>query len=648
MTASRGCTLAQALLLASALCAQGSALEPSIAGIHVVEEALSWTVPPDRTNTSGIGRTVHRHTIEVQLPASTDRRAAIIGFPLAEGGRPDSVLIRLRDASGAELELGPSQWRLVEEGTWVQIAGWLTVDVPADMNARDLSIAIVNAHAGPPHVETIFLNGPYPIRSKRIELVFAPGHFPGFTVHNGMPAAELDPTGASVLGGRTTGPLRRMDTYRWKADDLPPWPASDLALRHTCLPYLRLNYALPPPSTMLFTVQRDFDRSHPHLIVSTGKHAHAFLRFVERIRARHPRGDVQRTVREVVRFVADSVRIVPDSTLIQGEAIGTYFHQRRMSRQKVIALYRSLFTILDIPFMVGHARSRALPSHADTTFAWGEGTHELLGFTAEDGSFHIIVPADEHGAWWMNEAPACIAGTPARFFRFDPALMRPTEELLTTVPATGDHRIAHRASLSCAPDGSVLIDHHTTQLSGLPATVLQGIGPSVRAPERMHRALAALFGLDALLDAERTTHMASYGSRMMLVRHGADTLPMTPGAVRLEQCVRIHLPTDLEDLGSCAWSIPVPITVRADLQLTVADTRAFALVVPADTEHSNALGRFTCTTERTAAGAAVLHLVLQLNSGIFSGAERTLLHELLQPAQERLAQVPFIRRSGPP
>ena len=648
MNATRGCSLAPTILLAVALCAQGPAREPSTTGINVVEETLSWTVNPDRTNTNGAGPTVHRHAIHVQLPSHADKQAITIALPLAEAGRPDSVLIRLRDASGAELEMGPSHWRLAEEGNWVQIAGWLMVDVPADLDARDLSIAIVNAHAGPPHVETIFLHGPYPIRSKRIELVFAPGHFPGFTVHNDMPAAELDPTGASVLGGRTTGPPRRLDTYRWHVNDLPAWPASDLVLRHTCLPYLRLNYTLPPPSAMLYAVQLEFDRSYPHLTVSTGKHAHAFLRFVERIRARHPRGDVQRTVREVVRFVADSIRIVPDSTLIQGEAIGTYFHQRRMSRQKVVALYRSLFTILDIPFMVGHARSRALPTHADTTFAWGEGTHELLGFTAEDGSFHMIVPADGNGAWWMDEAPACIAGTPARFFRFDPALMRPTEELLTTVPATGDHRIAHRASLTCTPDGSVRIDRNTTQLSGLPATVLHGIGPSVRAPERMHRALAALLGLDALMDGERTTDMASDGSRTVLVRHGTGTLRMTPGPVRLEQCVRIHLPTDLEDLGSCAWSLPVPITVRADLQLTVADTGAFALVLPAAIEHGNAVGHFTCTTERTATSSAVLHLVLQLNGGTFSGAEQGLLLELLRPAQERLAQAPFIRRTGPP
>jgi hypothetical protein len=632
----RGCILALVLGPACALHAQSPDQLPAH-DVVIIREEVSWTVTSDRL-------TLHRHAIELERAHPAGRWPTVITLPLAEGGRPDSVQVRYRDAGGAVHALTPQHWHLAETLLPDFVPDRLVVEPPQDVDVHTVSIAITNEHWGQPYAEMAALHGPNPIRHKRITLSFAPGLFPGVTTFNDLPPAELDPTGASTLGGGNTGPIRRMDTYRWSATDLAPWPASDLVLQHTCLPYLRFNYTLPDARTMLFTVQRDFDRRYPHLTVSTGRHAHALLRFVEAVRARHPRGDLRGTVADVARFVADSVRIVPDSTLVQGEAIGTYFQRRRMSREKVVALYRSLFTILEVPFHVGQARSALLPLSDTAMFAWGEGTHELLGFTAEDGSFHIIVPPDATGSWWMDEAPACIAGTPARFFRFAPGLLHPTEELVTTVPARGAHRIAHRASLTCTKDGAVRIDPYSVLLTGMPATVLHGIGPQVQEPDRLHQALAALLGMDVLKQAERTTGAAADGSRTVQVSLPSETRPGSTQPLTLRHFLPTVFPTALPDAGACSWFLPFACAVRADIQLHAADSSAYSPVIHPPMEHANSVGRFTSTMELTAPGTAVAHLVLELNGGVHGPTERPLLDELLRHAHERLARTPFIRR----
>ena len=138
---------------------------------------------------------------------------------------------------------------------------------------------------------------------------------------------------------------------------------------------------------------------------------HAFLDHIT-ARQRALKGQpVSHLIRDIVSFVNDSITMVPDEEMEPATPIGSHFHDRKLSPEKTVVLYRQLMSILELPLYVCFTRDRYEGEMAqDSAFSENLDTYILAFRDPATDKLHYIVPRDLTNNFLMDELPYWVLG----------------------------------------------------------------------------------------------------------------------------------------------------------------------------------------------------------------------------------------------
>ncbi|MBK8226555.1 MAG: hypothetical protein IPM12_15230 [Flavobacteriales bacterium] len=200
--------------------------------------------------------------------------------------------------------------------------------------------------------------------------------------------------------------------YRhWKKSDIPELAKSPFGQRLIDAPCF---------STRVFEHDHPdylaswFRYRYPYFQYSPARNWQAFANHVER-RRRVVKGTAP-LVADIMGFLKDSIAVVPETELPPGTSVGVHFHNRVMSNEQIVVLYRQLFNILDVPLYACFTRDRYSGMFSDTLYA-EDVDAILLAFKAEDERWHYVMPNSSKAAYLLDEVPYWLAGQPAFLVR---------------------------------------------------------------------------------------------------------------------------------------------------------------------------------------------------------------------------------------
>lgn len=459
---------------------------------------------------------------------------------------------------------------------------------------------------------------------------------PTIMTFNGFPEKQIDPVEGSIA------------SQNWVFHDVPPLPDDPLALVKNCVPFLSVSY-LPGQGISM----AEFDRRYPRDLLTGRKHMHVFTDYVESVRRRYPLHDVLQTVRDVVRFVHDSLTIVPDSTLQAEVPIGEYFYQRRIGRTKLFTLYRSLFRILDVPIHYCHVRSRFDGQYTSAMRQRDKPSLDLIAFKVPGtDNFHLICPNTLHERYLLDELPASALGGAMETIEYrDSGMGALAASFQLPVPATSDTYVKERVLLSVTV-GSATATCTVKGTQGGHIPIALDVDTTAQR-SRMDRMNAWLVRQFALPDVPGTITVRS------------DTL--LPRTVRYAYERRVDLGRDVTDANvwdltvrslvhwerllpdttpiACARLLPFTYSRRSDV-VVQCDGPIDATVLDAlKTDSHNLMGQFTASWDRLDAHTIVLHFDLALFNDLVDRSTLPMVMDL-QHAMDRCFDAPLRYTNG--
>ena len=136
-------------------------------------------------------------------------------------------------------------------------------------------------------------------------------------------------------------------------------------------------------------------------------------------------------VRDIATFIRDSITMVPDAEIDNQEPVGWHFHQRRLSEEKLLILYRHMFTIMEAPLYICFARDRYLATLEQTELYGEQLTDHVLAFK-ETGSerVHYIAGNTITEKYLMDELPYWLAGQMAFMIELDNVKLKPERQII--------------------------------------------------------------------------------------------------------------------------------------------------------------------------------------------------------------------------
>ena len=200
----------------------------------------------------------------------------------------------------------------------------------------------------------------------------------------------------------------RSTTRSWQFSNLSPFPASPYKIAKSESPFFSISMSGHMNPSMLISF---FDHRFPYTKYSGRKNMHAFLDHInarKRVLKDRPVADL---VRDIVKFVNDSIKMVPDEEMEPATPIGCHFHDRTLSPEKTVVLYRQLMSILEIPLYVCFTRDRYEGEMSqDTAFAEDLDTYVLAFRDPGTTKLHFITPNDLTYRYLMDELPYWVLG----------------------------------------------------------------------------------------------------------------------------------------------------------------------------------------------------------------------------------------------
>ncbi len=200
----------------------------------------------------------------------------------------------------------------------------------------------------------------------------------------------------------------RSTTRSWQFSNLSPLPASPYKIAKSELPFYSISMSGHMNPSMLISF---FDHRFPYTKYSGRKNIHAFLDHInarKRVLKDRPVADL---VRDIVKFVNDSIKMVPDEEMEPATPIGCHFHDRKLSPEKTVVLYRQLMSILEIPLYVCFTRDRYEGEMSqDTAYAEDLDTYVLAFRDPGTTKLHFITPNDLTYRYLMDELPYWVLG----------------------------------------------------------------------------------------------------------------------------------------------------------------------------------------------------------------------------------------------
>lgn len=474
------------------------------------------------------------------------------------------------------------------------------------------------------------VQGEYPIAHASILVRTTPDLPPLIETFNGFPEPEVDPVG-------------KANTQRWSFDMLDPLPLDPLALVKNCVPFFSMTYAPPAGVSM-----SSFDRRYPRDIIVGRKNVHAFTNYVNAVKSRYGMHDIMGPMNEVIRFLHDSVKVVPTSEIDVELSIGQCFAERRISRQKLVVLYRALLNILDVQLVICRSRSRYEGRFGDRNDNWS--FQEFLAFEDEDKhTLHFIVPNTTHQRFLLDEFPVDLNGAIVEALPYKDSGIngQPFSIPLPTQAASRNFK-QERIMLELAEEGIISSAVLRGSIGGFLPSALEADTVQDALAGRTQRLNAwvqrrfALDGLDraklSVIDTvlPRVWKYESVGYKGQPAR----LAPQDSSAYHFVARPFVNWYPILDaalDTMQCPKLLPFTFHRRTDLVLHT-DRPISVAGIPSTFNRrvSNALGEFSASYEQPDPGTLVLHFDLALFNDVIDTYSKPWVEELQNAIDESL------------
>ena len=255
----------------------------------------------------------------------------------------------------------------------------------------ELELIIEQIGNGTLSLRESMVQGDYPVVHASILVRTPPDMPPLIETFNGFPEPEVDPVG-------------KANSQRWRFEMLDPLPRDPLTLVKNCAPFFSMTYRPPSGVTM-----SGFDRRYPRDIIVGRKNVHAFTNYVNALKPRYGMHDVVGPIAEVMRFLRDSVKVVPRADIDDELSVGQCFANRTISREKLVVLYRAMLNILEVPLIICRSRSRYEGRFGNSNDNWS--AQEFLAFQDEARrTLHFIHPNSTRQRFLLDELPVELNG----------------------------------------------------------------------------------------------------------------------------------------------------------------------------------------------------------------------------------------------
>lgn len=247
--------------------------------------------------------------------------------------------------------------------------------------------------------------GPYPIREKHIVVEYSNELLQGRSGRDNIEVITFNqwPERVSSFNDATS-------IHSWQFNDLAPTAAEKYLIARIQTPYLKIRSSKPLDPSALTAY---FDQCYEYTSYTGRKHIHAFVDHVAARRKALKGATPVEIVRDIVAFVHDSITIVDETAMPPATPIGAHFHSRRLSREKVVVLYRQMMSLLELPLYACSARDRYEAGPGDTVRVEDMVTHLLAFKDPDSGGMHFITPNTVSERYLLDEIPYWLLGQQA-------------------------------------------------------------------------------------------------------------------------------------------------------------------------------------------------------------------------------------------
>ncbi len=475
------------------------------------------------------------------------------------------------------------------------------------------------------------VRGEYPIVHKVVRITTDPGIAPKIDTYNGFPEPEIDPVGMT-------------SSRRWTFDMLDPLPSDPLALVKNCVPFFTMRYGPPHGLSMA-----DFDERYPRDVLTGRKNMHAFTRYVNAVRNRYALHDLLGPAREIVRFLRDSMIMVPDTSLVQDVPMGEYFVRRTISREKLFIMYRSMLRILEAPLFICEARSRYEGRFAKESDTENSTTHEFIAFTEEgEQDLHFIYPNTLHERFLVDELPVELSGGTVEVLPYKDSGINASPFSLELPNTTGTRNYKQeRIMVELDPDGSISGTTLRGSLGGQLPLALEADtvndGQETRA-RRIHAWIQRHFALNA----SRDLHLEKIDSVVPRVwkYDSAGSRDLPDKVLRNDSGLFLFVPEafvgwkpfidDRSALSECPSLLPFTYHLRSDLIVHASDPIRTSELDQTSLDVYNHLGQFTASMEQPDPTTLVFHYDLSFFNDLIDRSVEPFVEQLQNAIDQRL------------
>ncbi len=492
-----------------------------------------------------------------------------------------------------------------------------------DLRPGDILETIVAfGFQGLAQLRELVIPGVYPIAEKEV-FISSPFDIPiRVETFNGFPPLVIDSSSTQVV-------------RKWTFNDLDPLPGNPICLSKMSAPFLSTY------SEQAFNGSRrnDFDSNYPYVRYS-GKYSQALTNWVERLRASSMRNASNVDLfRHFVAFVNDSVQIEEESVVNDERPIGAYFHDRHMSRQKLIALYRHLFLILEDDLYLCYTRSKYQGSiHRDTLYPRETTAMVLALKDRATGNMHWSIPKSVNASFYLDELPAEIQGQPAVLFRFgeDDKLDGELQQITLPEISATNNSIGEQISVSINAGYSRADLRIRGNLSGCIATACihgdtteieqRGHPSSVGASNLVfHRYSPEVhLNIDSVPFMKATYSVAEEIDMSRMVTRSVDTVCVDISSILTASFYQ----TPLEWSEYCPILLPFPYHERRDLFLQFPTSVQLFGAAMEPWEFSNVIGNIRVVSEKINDQTIALHYELVIRNTWVDGSLYPMLNAL--------------------
>lgn len=357
----------------------------------------------------------------------------------------------------------------------------------------------------------------------------------------------------------------------------------------------------------------NYDQQHPYIRFNGRPHVHDFVEHIEARRKSLGQVPNAEIFKDVVTFVHDSIQMIPDDALEVNRPIGAYFHDRRMTPERLVVLYRQLANVLEEPLYVGFTRDRyrrVIPF--DEIRAENLDERFLAIRDPNTDGFLFITPNTLTQRYHFNELPYWISGQPAWLMPFTEDSEKDKDPITMVLPSPKptDNSLAERIQLTYDRKTSSFRGKGRAVAVGQMRVAMETNDIMTDMPE--HPTMQLLAGRYALKDSSRTTLNPEPRSMYYFtptIQPLAIRGENSSGTVTTDLYPFLKL-TTLEECGipvTPGCMLPFPYQFRLDVHFDLPPDHSL-LTTMRDTIMENSIGTVHYTFQRSPSGGCDWHL----------------------------------------